>query len=244
MDAIADKHGNATLKITNRQAFQLHGVIKGDLRAGDPRGEQGAPRHARRVRRRRPQRDVQPEPAPLVDCTRARSRSRRPSRATFRRARRPTTSSGSTTNSSRAASRRRPRSRSTGRPTCRGNSRSSSPSRPATTSTSSRTTSASSRSPTTTAGSRASTSRSAAGWGCPTTRSRPTRASPTCSGFCRPDQVVEVAEKIVTVQRDFGDRTDRKHARFKYTVADRGPRLDPPRGRAPPGLGARLAAPV
>jgi sulfite reductase (NADPH) hemoprotein beta-component len=41
-------------------------------------------------------------------------------------------------------------------------------------------------------------------------------------GFCRPEQVVDVAEKIVTVQRDFGDRTDRKHARFKYTVADRG----------------------
>jgi sulfite reductase (NADPH) hemoprotein beta-component len=41
-------------------------------------------------------------------------------------------------------------------------------------------------------------------------------------GFCRPDQVVEVAEKIVTVQRDYGDRVDRKHARFKYTVADRG----------------------
>jgi sulfite reductase (NADPH) hemoprotein beta-component len=41
-------------------------------------------------------------------------------------------------------------------------------------------------------------------------------------GFCRPDQVVEVAEKVVTVQRDFGDRTDRKHARFKYTVRDRG----------------------
>jgi sulfite reductase (NADPH) hemoprotein beta-component len=41
-------------------------------------------------------------------------------------------------------------------------------------------------------------------------------------GFCRPDQVVDVAERIVTVQRDFGDRTDRKHARFKYTVADRG----------------------
>ena len=41
-------------------------------------------------------------------------------------------------------------------------------------------------------------------------------------GFCRPDQVVDVAEKVVTVQRDFGDRSDRKHARFKYTVADRG----------------------
>ena len=41
-------------------------------------------------------------------------------------------------------------------------------------------------------------------------------------GFCRPEQAVDVAEKIVTVQRDFGDRTDRKRARFKYTVADRG----------------------
>ncbi len=41
-------------------------------------------------------------------------------------------------------------------------------------------------------------------------------------GFCLPHQVVDVAEKVVTVQRDFGDRTDRKHARFKYTVADRG----------------------
>jgi sulfite reductase (NADPH) hemoprotein beta-component len=41
-------------------------------------------------------------------------------------------------------------------------------------------------------------------------------------GFCRPEQAVEVAEAIVTVQRDFGDRVDRKHARFKYTVADRG----------------------
>ena len=42
-------------------------------------------------------------------------------------------------------------------------------------------------------------------------------------GFCTPAQVVDVAEKTVLVQRDFGDRTDRKHARFKYTVADRGP---------------------
>ena len=42
-------------------------------------------------------------------------------------------------------------------------------------------------------------------------------------GFCRPDQVVDVAEKVVLVQRDFGDRTDRKHSRFKYTVDDYGP---------------------
>ncbi len=42
-------------------------------------------------------------------------------------------------------------------------------------------------------------------------------------GFCTPDQVVDVSEKVVLVQRDFGCRTDRKHARFKYTVDDHGP---------------------
>jgi sulfite reductase (NADPH) hemoprotein beta-component len=42
-------------------------------------------------------------------------------------------------------------------------------------------------------------------------------------GFCTVDQVIDVAEKVVLVQRDFGDRTDRKHSRFKYTVDDRGP---------------------
>ena len=41
-------------------------------------------------------------------------------------------------------------------------------------------------------------------------------------GFCRVDQVVDVAEKILTTQRDYGDRTDRKHARLKYTIEDRG----------------------
>ena len=37
-------------------------------------------------------------------------------------------------------------------------------------------------------------------------------------GFCRADQAVDVAEKIVTIQRDWGDRADRKHARLKYTI--------------------------
>lgn len=41
-------------------------------------------------------------------------------------------------------------------------------------------------------------------------------------GFCSVDQVVDVAEKVVTVQRDYGDRVDRKFARFKYTIANRG----------------------
>lgn len=41
-------------------------------------------------------------------------------------------------------------------------------------------------------------------------------------GFCTPEQVVDVSEKVVLVQRDYGDRTDRKHARLKYTIEDRG----------------------
>lgn len=37
-------------------------------------------------------------------------------------------------------------------------------------------------------------------------------------GFITPDKAVDVAEKVVMVQRDFGDRYNRKHARLKYTV--------------------------
>ncbi|MGH8598757.1 MAG: NADPH-dependent assimilatory sulfite reductase hemoprotein subunit, partial [Gammaproteobacteria bacterium] len=37
-------------------------------------------------------------------------------------------------------------------------------------------------------------------------------------GFCAPEQVLAVAEAVVTAQRDFGDRTNRKHARLKYTI--------------------------
>jgi sulfite reductase (NADPH) hemoprotein beta-component len=41
-------------------------------------------------------------------------------------------------------------------------------------------------------------------------------------GFLKPEQMLKVAETVVMIQRDFGDRTDRKHARLKYTIADRG----------------------
>jgi len=37
-------------------------------------------------------------------------------------------------------------------------------------------------------------------------------------GFCKPEQVLEVAENVITIQRDYGNRTVRKNARFKYTV--------------------------
>ncbi len=41
-------------------------------------------------------------------------------------------------------------------------------------------------------------------------------------GFIAPDQVNAVGEAVLTTQRDFGDRTNRKHARLKYTIEDRG----------------------
>lgn len=41
-------------------------------------------------------------------------------------------------------------------------------------------------------------------------------------GFCTPEQMIDIAEKTVMIQRDYGDRSVRKHARFKYTIDDRG----------------------
>ena len=48
----------------------------------------------------------------------------------------------------------------------------------------------------------------------------PRLASPL--GWIRPDRVVDVAEAIVTVQRDFGNREDRQRARLKYLLDERG----------------------
>ena len=41
-------------------------------------------------------------------------------------------------------------------------------------------------------------------------------------GFCASSDVLAVAQSVVTVQRDWGDRGNRKHARLKYTIEDRG----------------------
>ncbi|HYI89201.1 MAG TPA: NADPH-dependent assimilatory sulfite reductase hemoprotein subunit [Beijerinckiaceae bacterium] len=40
--------------------------------------------------------------------------------------------------------------------------------------------------------------------------------------FCHPEDALAVAKAVVTVQRDWGDRASRKHARLKYTIEDRG----------------------
>ena len=41
-------------------------------------------------------------------------------------------------------------------------------------------------------------------------------------GFFTPEHIEEVAKAVLTVHRDFGDRTDRRHARLKYVLAERG----------------------
>jgi sulfite reductase (NADPH) hemoprotein beta-component len=51
-------------------------------------------------------------------------------------------------------------------------------------------------------------------------RTYPRTADPM--GFCSVDDAVAVAEAVVTVQRDWGDRSNRAHARLKYTIDDRG----------------------
>jgi len=41
-------------------------------------------------------------------------------------------------------------------------------------------------------------------------------------GFFTPDKLIEVAKAVLTIHRDFGNRADRKRARLKYVVAERG----------------------
>ncbi|MFG6117549.1 assimilatory sulfite reductase (NADPH) hemoprotein subunit [Halobacillus sp. MO56] len=41
-------------------------------------------------------------------------------------------------------------------------------------------------------------------------------------GFCPAAKITEVAETILTIQRDYGNRSERKNARFKYTIDARG----------------------
>ncbi|CAG8549022.1 1016_t:CDS:2 [Rhizophagus irregularis] len=60
-------------------------------------------------------------------------------------------------------------------------------------------------------------------------------------GFCKPDQAIDVAEKVMLVQRDFGDRSNRKHARLKYTIDDRD--LDWFREEVESRLGFKLDSP-
>ena len=53
------------------------------------------------------------------------------------------------------------------------------------------------------------------------------------------DELLEMAQAVVRLSRDHGDRTDRKHARLKYVVAERG--VEWVRARLEADLGRKLA---
>ena len=64
-------------------------------------------------------------------------------------------------------------------------------------------------------------------------------AQPLC--FVTPDQVIDVAEAIIKVQRDFGNRSDRKVARMKYLIHNWG--LDRFKQKVEEYYGGELAPP-
>src|SRR6056297_4168 len=57
--------------------------------------------------------------------------------------------------------------------------------------------------------------------------------------FASPEQVVDVAKAVIMVQRDFGNREDRKTARMKYLIADWG--IDKFRAKVEEYLGTELS---
>ena len=60
-------------------------------------------------------------------------------------------------------------------------------------------------------------------------------------GFLTPDKLVDVAKAVITIHRDFGDRAERKHARLKYVIAERG--VDWTRAEVEKRAGFKLAPP-
>jgi sulfite reductase (NADPH) hemoprotein beta-component len=59
-------------------------------------------------------------------------------------------------------------------------------------------------------------------------------------GFFTPEHLEAVSKAVLTVHRDFGDRTDRRHARLKYVLAERG--VDWFRGEVEQRAGIKLEA--
>ena len=60
-------------------------------------------------------------------------------------------------------------------------------------------------------------------------------------GFLTPEHLEAVAKAVITIHRDFGDRTNRKHARLKYVLEERGP--DWCRAEVEKRTGIKLAPP-
>ncbi len=65
--------------------------------------------------------------------------------------------------------------------------------------------------------------------------------SGTPIAYIQEDEIIPLLEAVVKVQRDFGDRTNRKHARLKYTIDDLG--FDAFMTRLPEYAGREFGAP-
>ena len=70
LDRVARQYGNGTMRLTTRQTVQLHGVIKSNLKPTMKAIDDADGQH-RGLRRRQPQRDVQPQPVPVAGSCRS-----------------------------------------------------------------------------------------------------------------------------------------------------------------------------
>ena len=218
LEDVADRHANGTLRVTTRQGFQFHGVLKGDLKPTI--AEINHPLITTLAACGDVNRNVMGCPAPLDDeaAPRAARRGREASPSSCAPPPARTTRSGSTAS---GRSRPRRRSRSTATSTCRGSSR------PA---------------------SRLSTDncvdiwsqdvglvaivdgRTVAGYnvlvggglGMTHHKADTTARLAQPLGFVEPAHAVEAVRIVAAIFRDHGNRADRRHARLKYLVADWG----------------------
>ena len=217
LEEVADRHANGTLRVTTRQGFQFHGVLKGDLKATI--AEVNHQLLTTLAACGDVYRNVMGCPAPLDDeCTRPCAPPREASPSSSVPARGPTTRSGST---ARSRSRPRRRSRSTATCTCRGSSRPASPSRSTTAWTSG---------PRTWAWWRSSNGRTIRGFnllvggglGMTHHKADTTARLAQPLGFVPTEHAVEAVRIVAAIFRDHGNRADRRHARLKYLLAEWG----------------------
>ncbi len=221
VDQLTELFGNGTIRVTTRGALQLHGVRKSNLHevihqinehlgstlaaCGDVnRNVMATPYPLRR-----PDYDAAHAAAfAIADAAHAahasllRDLARRRTRA-LDQARRSTN-------------------RSTAPRICRASSRSRSRCRATTRSTSTRTTSASSRSTLATGPLEGYNLTVGGGLGMTHGKHATFPRLADEFAFVPPERLIAAVQAIVIVQRDYGDRTNRKHARLKYTIEDRG----------------------
>ena len=245
LDAIAGTYANHTLRLTTRQTFQFHGVIKSNMKrtmqainaalldtlaaCGDVNRNVMAAANPYLSKAHAAAHELAVKVSEhLLPQTGAYHEIWLDGSIVVDRAVRP----------------RRSRSRSTARTTCRANSRSSSPCRRRTTSTSSRTTSASS--PSSRSGKRRRLQRDRR-----RRHGHDARRDGHLPAHRRRPRLLHAGSRPSTSRRRSSrcsatgaTATSRKRARLKYTIEDRGLDWLPRRGRAPSRLHARQAAPV